>query len=231
MSKTAWIIFAAVVVLVFGGLVFYSQSQKTVIDTENIDAGSVLTASEQSGNIADRVSGNADSKVVLIEYGDFQCPSCAATHAPVTSLVDEYQDKIAFVFRNFPITSAHPHAKAAAATAEAAGLQGKYWEMHNLLFERQRSWSSLSADERTNTFANYAAELELDVDKFNQDIASNAVNQKINFDVALSKDMGVTGTPSFFLNGERLPEDISAAIVQQGSTAGLRDLIDQKLSE
>lgn len=231
MSKTAWIIFAAVVVLVFGGLVFYSQSQKTVIDTENLDAGSVLAASEQSGNIADRVSGNADSKVVLIEYGDFQCPSCAAAHAPITSFIEEYQDKIAFVFRNFPITSAHPHAKAAAATAEAAGLQGKYWEMHNLLFERQRSWSSLSADERTNTFANYAAELELDVDKFNQDIASNAVNQKINFDVALSKDMGVTGTPSFFLNDERLPEDISAAIVQQGSTAGLRDLIDQKLSE
>ena len=230
MSKTTWIIFIAIVALVFGGLIFYSQSQKNALNVDDVNAHSVLAASEQSGNIGDRVFGNAESKVVLVEYGDFQCPSCAGAHPTVKTVMEDYSDSVAFVFRNFPITSAHPHAKAAAAAAEAAGLQDKCWEMHDMLFERQMSWSSLSADERGTTFTNYAEEIGLNTEQFTSDLSKAEINQKINFDLALARKTGVTGTPTFFLNGERLEGEIASNIVQ-GVGTGLRTLLDQKLAE
>lgn len=230
MSKTAWIIFAGVVVLIFGGLILYSQSQKVTLNIDDVDSSAVLSATDQSGNIADHVLGNAESRVVLVEYGDFQCPSCAGAHPTVKTVMADYMDTVAFVFRNFPITSIHPNAKAAAASAEAAGLQGKYWEMHDILFDRQLSWSSLSASERSDVFKGYAEELELDIDTFTTDMANANVNQKINFDIALAGKVGVSGTPAFFLNGERLPSETSSSVVQ-GVTTGLRELLDQKLAE
>ncbi|HRQ86641.1 MAG TPA: thioredoxin domain-containing protein, partial [Candidatus Saccharibacteria bacterium] len=90
MSKTTWIIFIAIVALVFGGLIFYSQSQKNALNVDDVNAHSVLAASEQSGNIGDRVFGNAESKVVLVEYGDFQCPSCAGAHPIVKTVLEDY---------------------------------------------------------------------------------------------------------------------------------------------
>lgn len=205
MSKTAWIIFSAVCVLGLGALVFFSNSSK--VDVSNVDTNSIQPASEASGSIADHVFGKADSKVVLIEYGDFQCPGCGGAHPMVKALSEKYEDQIAFVFRNFPLTAIHPNALAAAAAAEAAGLQGKYWEMHNKLFENQATWESISTSDRADFFASYAEELDLNVETFRTDFAGEAVSQKINYDLALGRSAGVDSTPTFYLNGEKVGQD------------------------
>ncbi len=205
MSKKAWIIFAAVCVVLLGGLVYLSSKNR--VDIGNVDINKIQTAQEASGNIGDHVFGKSDSKVTLIEYGDFQCPGCGSAHPNLKQVTEKYEDQIAFVFRNFPLTSIHPNAKAAAATAEAAGIQGKYWEMHNKLYENQSSWETLSTDERTNFFADYAKELGLNVEKFRTDLISVNVNKKISYDLEVGKKAKVTGTPAIFLNGETIDQD------------------------
>jgi len=228
MGKVAWIIFGSVIVVVFGGLIIYSRTVNPAIDVSSIDTNTVITASDQNGNIADHTFGKTDSKVVLVEYGDFQCPSCGGAHPQIKSVTEDYKDKVSFIFRNFPLTSLHPNAKAAASAVEAAGLQGKYWDMHNLIFESQSEWGTLSGTQRTDQFSSYAQQLGLDQDKFVKDLASSSVTKKITFDQALGKKIGVSATPTFYLNGEKLSDDISSAIVQ-GSTTELTKLIDQKL--
>ena len=200
MSNKAWIIFAVVAVGLLAALVAVSGRGK--VDVNNIDTHSILKLSEASGNISDQVYGNVDSKVVLIEYGDFQCPTCGTVHPIIKSLTEKYKGQMAFVFRNFPLTSSHPNARAAAAAVEAAGLQGKYWEMHNKIFETQTSWSGLSANDRGGFFTNAAQELGLNVDTFNADMASVSVTKKISFDQALGKKDKVNATPTVFLNGQ-----------------------------
>ena len=137
MDKFRWIIFAAIIVLVLGGLIVYSRMNSTSVDVSNVDATAIIGPSEQNGNIGDHVYNDTESSVILVEYGDFQCPGCGSAHPYVKTLLEEYGDRISFVFRNFPLTSIHPNARAAAAAAEAAGLQGKYWEMHDVIFENQ----------------------------------------------------------------------------------------------
>lgn len=206
MNKKAWLIFGGICVLLIAGLVYLTSKNK--IDVSSVNLNSVLSANEQSGDIADHVYGKKDSKVVLVEYGDFQCPGCGNAHPTVKKLSERYKDQIAFVFRNFPLTNIHPNARAAAATAEAAGLQGKYWEMHNRLFESQNAWGTLNSNERTDFFKVYAKELSLDGEKFENDLVGEQVNKKINYDRALAAKANVTSTPSFFLNGTSLGDDI-----------------------
>ncbi|MEO5950591.1 MAG: thioredoxin domain-containing protein [Candidatus Saccharimonadales bacterium] len=200
MSKKTWIIFVAAVVVLFGGLIFLSNKSK--IDVSQVDTNKINPASVQSGDIADHVFGKADSKVVVIEYGDFQCPTCGSVYPNMKTVTDKYKDQIAFVFRNFPITTIHPNARAAAAAVEAAGLQDKYWDMYNRLYQAQTQWSSLSATDRTSYFDAAAKDLGLNLDTFNTDIASDKVNQKISYDQAVAKKINVTGTPTVYMNGK-----------------------------
>lgn len=204
MSKQAWIIFSAACVLILGSLIYFSNSNR--IDVGSIDTNKVQGATEKSGDIADHVYGKADSKVMLIEYGDFQCPGCGSAHPNVKKLAEKYKDQMAFVFRNFPITSKHPNARAAAAAAEAAGLQDKYWDMHNKIFESQNIWGNLGANDRTKFFVDYAGELGLDKDRFTTDLTGNKVNQKISFDQAVGKKAGAEATPTFLLNGKKVED-------------------------
>ncbi|MDB5160529.1 MAG: hypothetical protein JWO99_792 [Candidatus Saccharibacteria bacterium] len=229
MGKVRWIIFSAVIVLVLGGLVIYSHVSNPSIDVSSVDTNSIISASAQNGQIADHVFGKADSKVVFVEYGDFQCPSCGGAYAQVKAATEQYQDKVAFIFRNFPLTTIHPNARVAAAAAEAAGLQGKYWEMHNLLYESQTAWETLTGDQRTAEFVGYAGQLSLDEAKFKTDLASAVVNKKISFDQALGKKIGVSATPTFYLNGKQLSSTDSGQIVQ-GSTSVLTGLFDKALA-
>jgi protein-disulfide isomerase len=229
MNKVTWIIFGAIIVLVLGGLIVYSHVSNPTINVSNVDTNSIIPANDQNGQIADHVFGKADSKVLFIEYGDFQCPSCGGAYAQVKAATEAYQDKVAFVFRNFPLTTLHPNARAAAAVAEAAGLQGKYWEMHNQLYETQADWESLSGDQRTNIFVSYASQLGLDTAKFKTDLAGSAVNSKISFDQALGNKIGVNATPTFYLNGKQLSSTDSGQIVQ-GSTTVLTGLFDKALA-
>ena len=206
LSKTKWIIFCALTVGVFGFLIFYSRNSQ--IDVAKINANTIQTASVQDGNIAEHVYGNTKSKVILINYGDFQCSACGTAHPQMKSIVEEYKDKIQFVFRNYPITSLHPNAKAAAGAVEAAGLQGKYWEMHDKIYENQSDWDSLSGTERNDKFASYAKSLNLDVNKFNNDLGSAEVTKKINYDFAIGTKVKITGTPTFVLNGKMLDSKV-----------------------
>lgn len=219
MNSKTWSIFAAVCVIFLGGLVVISQKDR--INVSEVNTTAVVKASSNNGNIADHVFGDKTSKVLLTEYGDFQCPYCGQAYPNVKTLTDKYQDKLAFVFRNNPMPTLHPNARAAAAAAEAAGLQGKYWEMHDKLYESQNSWNTASADKRTDLFVQYAKAIGVkNTDKFKLDMASKNVNRKIDFDLALGKKDKVAGTPSFFLNGKLVPEDVSSSLINgDGSVA------------
>lgn len=230
MNKVGWIIFSAAVLLLLGSLVVWTRITNPPIDLSGIENNSVLAASEQSGNIADHTKGSETNKILFIEYGDYQCPSCGGAHPNLNALMEEYGDSITFVFRNFPLTSIHPNARAAGAVAEAAGLQGKFWEMHDMLYERQSDWSSLDASKRTTMFNNYAEGLNLDMTKFAEDIAAANVNKKINFDMALGKSVDVSATPSFFLNGEKVDDETSSGIVQ-GNLDAIKAKIDALVSK
>lgn len=207
MSTRAWIIFVAICVAAFAGLVVVSGRDK--VDVSTIDTSAFQPATANNGMVADHIYGNKDAKVVLIMYGDFQCPGCGNVHPFVKNLSEKYKDQMAFVFRNFPLTNIHPNARAAAAAAEAAGKLGKYWEMNNALYENQSSWSESSASERGNLFAGYAAEVGLDKGKFTSLLSkqSTSINKKINFDMALGRKLNVTGTPTFYLDGKKLDEN------------------------
>ena len=206
MSGKTWIIFVAICVVLFGGLVIWSGRDR--VDVSGVDANKIQAGTENSGDIGDHVFGNKDSKVVLVEYGDFLCPGCGSAHPTVKALSEKYKDQLAFVFRNFPLTSIHPNARAAAAAAEAAGQEGKYWEFHNVLFENQESWSSASTSERGDRFASYAEQVGIKKDDFtkNLDQQTAFINKKINFDIALGRKIGVSGTPTFFLNGKKMSD-------------------------
>lgn len=207
MTGKTWIIFVAVVVVLFGGLIIWSQKDK--LDVAKVNTSKIQPATVQSGNIADHVFGNKNAKVVLIEYGDYQCPGCGSVYPTVKTVTEKYKDNLAFVFRNFPLTNIHPNARAAAAAAETAGLMGKYWEMHDILYENQSSWSDANANDRTGLFASYAEQIGLTKDAFTKELdkKSGRVNKKINYDIALGRKDNVTGTPTFYLNGKQVSSD------------------------
>ena len=230
MNKVGWIIFSVAVVALLGGLVAWTRIANPPINVSGIDNNSVVAASQQNGNIADHVSGSTANKILFVEYGDFQCPSCGAAHPNLQILKELYSDSVTFVFRNFPLTSIHPNAKAAAASAEAAGLQGKYWEMHDMLYEKQNDWNSLSASQRTTVFNSYATSLGLDVTKFTSDVASKNVSQKISFDLAMGKSVNISATPSFFLDGKKIDDTTSSGIVQ-GDLTAIKKQLDTLVSE
>lgn len=204
MNKRAWIIFGVIVVALLTTLVISSRNANPQVDVSNIDTNAIQAASKANGNIGDHVFGNAKSKVILIEYGDYQCPGCKGAFTRVKTLSEAYKDQIAFVFRNFPLTTIHPNARAAAGAAEAAGLNGKFWEMHDSLYTNQTSWENLTGEERTAAFTGYATALGVSKDAFTASLSDNAVNQKISFDQAIAKKINVDSTPTFYLNGVML---------------------------
>ena len=205
MNKIKWII---LLILIGGfiGLAIFSNNSK--LNVNNIDANTIQIASDDNGNIGDHIYGNADAKVTLIEYGDFQCSGCGYQHPRTKAIIEKYAKQIRFVFRNYPLASGHPNAKAAAAAVEAAGLQGKYWEMQNKIYESQSDWGSLDGTERTDTFAAFAKGLDINTSQFKSDMASAEVSSKIAFDYALGVKVKVSETPSFYLNGTKIDSGI-----------------------
>lgn len=230
MAKKGWIIFSVVVVGLLASLVIWKSSTTIQIDVSAIDGAKLQVASESNGTIGDHVFGNTEGKVVLVEYGDIQCIACASAHPQMKILSEEYKDQLSFVFRNFPITQAHPNARAAAGAVEAAGLQGKYWEMNNLMYETQAQWSSLTGTERDAKFLEYAKQVGVDEAKFTADITSEAIKQKLAYDKALATKAGVDATPTFFLNGVKVESDIVRDL-QQAKGEKLRSLIDEQLTK
>lgn len=204
MSRNAWIIFSVMALLVLGGLVWMSQGNR--LDVSDVDASQVLAPEERNGQTGDHILGNPDAKVVIVEYGDYQCPGCASAASILDEVAQKYSDDVAFVYRHFPLSTIHPNARAAAAAAEAAGLQDRYWQMHNRLFTSQNEWGGLSGAQRTDMFETYAREIGIDADKLREDLGLDSISAKINFDTALGRNLGVTGTPTIFVNGEKVSD-------------------------
>ncbi len=167
----------------------------------------------------DHGKGNINAELTLIEYSDFQCPACAAYYPMVKQLVEEYKDQILFAYRHFPLSSIHKNATLAAQAAEAAGLQKKFWDMHDLLFENQASWSAQLRP--TKTFISYASQLGLDTVKFEADLTSAEVIKQVEKDYESGLAAGINATPTFALNNK--------IIANPRSLEEFRTLIDQAI--
>lgn len=174
----------------------------------------------------DHVAGNAEAAVVLVEYGDFQCPACAAAHPLVSQLKAELGDQVAIVWRHFPLTAIHPNALSAARATEAAGRQGKFWEMHDILFERQDEWSNASGAK--SLFEDYARELGLNPEQFTNDTNDPATSERVERDLDSAQQLAVRSTPTFFLNGQliqnpanyqQLKSQVEAALAKNNNQA------------
>jgi protein-disulfide isomerase len=169
---------------------------KTVSDKGNskeIKSDVVKISSE------DWMKGNKEAKVSLIEYSDFQCPACAFYYPILKKISEEFNDKIVIVYRHFPLPI-HKNAKSAAYAAEAAGRQGKFWEMHDMLFENQTEWEG--SDNPKEIFIRYAKSLNLDTEKFSQDFSSKEIERKIESAYQDAVRLKILYTPTFFLNGK-----------------------------
>ena len=217
--KRFWIILTVVILGLVAIFIFTKPKDET---------GSNETFSGDATEIQadDHAKYGKDQKVTLIEYGDFQCPSCASYYPIVKQVSEQYKDHVNFVFRNLPLRQIHPNAQAAALAAEAAGKQGKFFEMHDRLYETQPAWRD-TATSQQKLFESYAEELGLNMDQFRKDYTSKAVADKIRRDETSAKEFDATGTPTFVLNGEKIqnPADIAAiekvlndAITKAGGT-------------
>jgi protein-disulfide isomerase len=144
----------------------------------------------------DHIQGPADAPVTLIEYGDYECPYCGAAYPIVKAVQSRMGERLRFVFRNFPITTAHPHAEQAAEAAEAAGAQGSFWEMHDLLYEQQKRLED-------GDLRGYAEHVGLDVERFDTELSEHVHAERVHEDFLSGVRSGVNGTPTFYINGSR----------------------------
>ena len=149
---------------------------------------------------SDWTKGSEDAQLVLVEFADFQCPACSAYSPIISALSDEFGDELLIVYKHLPLVSIHPNAIPASKASEAAGIQGKFWEMHDMLYDRQDDWSG----ERNpkSKFVSYAEELDLDTVRFEEDYEGSAVEQKIQNDLTLATRLRLNSTPSFILNDQ-----------------------------
>ena len=149
----------------------------------------------------DHIQGPENAPLTLVEYGDYECPYCGDAYVVVKRLQDELGSRLRVVFRNLPLTQVHPHAELAAEAAEAAGAQHRFWEMHDGLYENQAALSP----ELVRTLAQ---RLELDMERFEKDLASGQFRERVKRDFMGGVRSGVAGTPTFFINGERYDDDL-----------------------
>jgi protein-disulfide isomerase len=195
-SKILWLIGIATVLIIGLGAYFLSKppKPKSEIVANKVDEKLLVKADSN-------IKKAANEKAVLVEFGDFQCPACG-TYYPVVKQVEEaYSDTLTYVFRNFPL-SQHKNALPAANAAEAAGIQGKYWDMVDKIYTTQSNWSASGDPEKI--FEGYAKDLNLDINKFKADSASKEVKDKVQGDYNDGVTLGVNSTPSFYLNGQKL---------------------------
>ena len=169
----------------------------------------------------DHIQGRDDAPLTLVEYADYQCPYCGEAHPVIKRLQKSLGKKLRFVFRNFPLTRAHPYALLAAQAAEAAGLQGKFWEMHDLIFENQEQL-------QPEALPAWAHKIGLDVNQFAKAVSERKVTIRIEEDYASGQESGVDGTPSFFINGTRYEgeddyDSLRAALNAEGGTVGRKE--------
>lgn len=185
--KNPWTIIGIIAVVLFGGSFWYAS-----ISAEKNNEGIEITPN---------TIGNSEATVTLVEYSDLQCPACASFAPAVKEIVELHGENISFEYKHFPLPI-HPHAIQAAMAAEAAGQQDKFFEYHDLLFENQQVWAQSVAPQAT--FLQYADELGIDIDTFKRHMNSSLIRDHIQSQFNEGRELGITGTPTFFLNGERM---------------------------
>jgi len=173
-------------------------------------------AGEVKGAEPAHLRGNPNAPVLLEEFGDFQCPSCGSYYPEVKKIEAEFGDKLKVIFRELPLLPMHEHALMAAQAAEAAGVQGKFWEMHDLLYENQAKW--VEQKDLVPVFVDYAKQIGINPDQFMKDLNGETVAQRIFQDGKRAHSFGLKGTPSFFVNGKEAKD-------KQWEPEGLRQMI------
>lgn len=250
MNRKVWIIFSMVVIIGLVGLVLWKQennngesnnntidiAQFVDFDAKAITADNVPDSfTGDQSVVIDNYIGKIDSKVTVIEYADFQCPGCASLAPTMRAVNEKYRDRVVFVYRYFPLPY-HNNGYASAVAAEAAARQGKFWEMHALLFDNKPSWENASIGNREDIFAGYAESVGADVDKWRDDYKNyrtNGIKTKIDFQQSLGKAeaangqtidgmIEITSTPAVLVNGQELESRTEDSITKA---------IDQALAE
>lgn len=148
----------------------------------------------------DHIRGSVDAPITIVEYSDFQCPACATFEPVVQGILAANSDNVQVVYRHFPLYTLHPNAEAAAIASEAAGQQGKFWEMHDMLFDRQADWEDLAAP--APIFTAYAELLELNTEQFTADLNNKDLRDRVKVDVTSGNAAHISATPTFYINGE-----------------------------
>jgi protein-disulfide isomerase len=160
----------------------------------------------------DHIQGSIDAPIMLLEYGDYECPYCGQAYPTIKDIQERLGDRLCFAFRNFPLVNSHPHAQHAAEAAEAAGAQGKFWEMHDLLFENQEALDD-------EDIVQYATTLGLDANRVISDVLAGTHAARVREDFRSGARGGVNGTPTLFINGVRhegTPDSLLAALIERG---------------
>ena len=206
-----FLIVVTVALITFGSAFALYRAKKPV-------AASAPTSAPASGN---HVRGSKSAALTIEEFGDFQCPPCSVMATALKKIEEEYGARVRLVFHHFPLP-VHAHAREAAIVAEAADLQGKFWEMHDVLYREQSLWSK--AEKVEPLFEGYAQTLGIDVERLKKDIQDPKVIARVDADHELGSSRGVTSTPTLFLNGVVVPAD-------QLNPASLHKAIDAALNE
>ena len=215
------VIIGVVVVAVLGIATFFIiDGNNKATDFKDYDFYSVIPAGKDNGGIGDHVKGSAEAPVLIFEYADYQCPGCASINTKVNKAIEELDGQLGVVYRSF-LLSYHKNGTAAASAAEAAGLQG-YWKPYaDKLFAEQAEWEYASASDRTALFDKYFLEVsdnKGDVDKFNEDMASEQVSKKISFDMGIATRMNIESTPAFYYDGQLIKWGEAGNLVVDGKT-------------
>jgi protein-disulfide isomerase len=213
--------FLIIAVVLIGGLIavwMFSRSSPPPNPPRN--APTPDQRSTPPGAEPPNVRGNPNARVTVEEFADFQCPTCGYVYPELKKIENEYGDRLRVIFREHPLVPMHQYGLVAAQAAEAAGLQGKFWEMHDKLYENQKAWSE--SKDVVPLFVDYAKQIGLDTDRFMRDLNGEVVAVRIFQDGKRSHALGITATPTFFVNGKEATGD-------SWKPEGLRAMINEAL--
>lgn len=214
MSREAKILTAVLVVVVGGMIGLFALANK--------GSNTPAPTGDKTKIIRDNSHKTGSGSVQLVEFGDYQCPACGAAYPNVKQIMKDFDGKVTLYFRNFPLTQIHQNAMLGAEAAEAAGAQGKYWEMHDKLYDKQKEWGELTGTEAENKIVGYAKDLGLDSDKLKSDIDNEKYKQVIEQDQADGNALNINATPTFYINGTQVQGGYDYATLRDAINAALK---------
>lgn len=220
------IIIIVLCTVVTGGIALFRSTRPSPVAANSTPFTAATAAPTLAPPLASPVMVQPVSEnlsVTLEEFGDYQCPPCGLLHPELKSIKADYGKRLNFIFRNFPLSRIHKNAQAAAQSAEAAGLQGSFWQMHDTLYEQQKEWKDES-DPRP-VFRKFAAEIGLDLKRFDRDVDSPVVKARIDADSKRSKSLNIEGTPTILIEGQVLRTE---AMTAEGIRQGIEVMLQRK---